>query len=145
MCSALIQCHFDYSCSSWFPGINMTLTKKLQIIQNKMIRFILNLKSRDSIRNKELSKSGFLNVTDRVKQLMMNHVFKIRNYKCPPYMLSRFSRLNEDLTGMTTRASETDFLTYSFRTRYRDSRFLLLKSRMLFNFQKNGRGTLIGR
>ena len=109
MCSALIQCHFDYSCSSWFPGINMTLTKKLQIIQNKMIRFILNLKSRDSIRNKELSKSGFLSVTDRVKQLMMNHVFKIRNYNCPPYMLSHFSRLNEDINRMTTRASATDF------------------------------------
>merc|ERR1739840_50068 len=109
MCSALIQCHFDYSCSSWFPGINMTLTKKLQIIQNKMIRFILNLKSRDSIRNKELSKSGFLNVPDRVKQLMMNHVFKIRNYNCPPYMLSHFSRLDEDINRMTTRASATDF------------------------------------
>ena len=109
MCSALIQCHFDYSCSSWFPGINMTLSKKLQIMQNKIIRFILNLKSRASIRNKELSKAGFLNVTDRVKQLKMNHVFKIKNHTCPPYMLSHFSRLNEDSNRMTTRASATDF------------------------------------
>ena len=69
-----------------------------------MIRFILN-----SIRNKELSKAGFLSVTDRVKQLQMNHVFKINNHNCSPYMLSHFSRLNEDITRMTTRASATDF------------------------------------
>ena len=41
LCSALIQCHFDYSCSSWYPGINKGLKDKLQTTQNKMIRFIL--------------------------------------------------------------------------------------------------------
>ena len=50
LCSSLIQCHFDYSSSSWFPGVNKTLKDKLQIAQNKVIRFILNLKSRDSIK-----------------------------------------------------------------------------------------------
>ena len=25
LCSALIQCHFDYSCSSWYPSINKNL------------------------------------------------------------------------------------------------------------------------
>ena len=29
LCSALIQCHFDYSSSSWYSGINKTLKKKL--------------------------------------------------------------------------------------------------------------------
>lgn len=28
LCSALIQCHFHYSCSSWYPGIRKELTKK---------------------------------------------------------------------------------------------------------------------
>ena len=28
LCSALIQCHFDYACSSWYPGIRKELTKK---------------------------------------------------------------------------------------------------------------------
>ena len=75
LCTALIQCHFDYACSSWFPGINTTLMKKLQIMQNKIIRFILNMKCRDSIRNKELLKAGYLDVSNRVKQMKMNHVF----------------------------------------------------------------------
>ena len=43
LCTALIQCHFDYSCSSWFPGINKSLSNKLQVLQNRMVRFILNL------------------------------------------------------------------------------------------------------
>ena len=29
LCSALIQCLFDYSCSSWYPGINKELKDKL--------------------------------------------------------------------------------------------------------------------
>ena len=29
LCSALIQCYFDYSSSSWYSGINKTLKKKL--------------------------------------------------------------------------------------------------------------------
>jgi hypothetical protein len=37
--TALIQCYFDYSCSSWYSG----LTKKLQILQNKVVRFVLGL------------------------------------------------------------------------------------------------------
>ena len=41
LCTALIQCLFDYSCSSWFPGINEALKTKLNIIQNMMTTFIL--------------------------------------------------------------------------------------------------------
>ena len=40
LCSALIQCHFDYACSSWYPAISTALRNKLQVMQNKMIRFI---------------------------------------------------------------------------------------------------------
>ena len=50
LCSALIQCHFDYSCSSWFPGINKGLRDKMQVAQNRIIRFILNLNNRAHIR-----------------------------------------------------------------------------------------------
>ena len=78
-------------------------------MQNKMVRFTLNLKRRDSVWNKEFSKVDALNVSDRVKQLKMNHVFKIRNQTSPSYMLSHFNRLNVNSNRMTTRASATDF------------------------------------
>ena len=52
-----------------------------------MVRFILNLRS-DSVKNKELLKVDVLNVPDRVKQLKMNHVFKIKKQTCPLYILT---------------------------------------------------------
>ena len=109
LCSALIQCHFDYACSSWYPGINKGLKDKLQVSQNKIMRFILNLDNRAHIGNKELVKAGFLNVADRVKQLKLGHVFKIKSKTSPEYLSTNFHRLNENENGIVTRATANNF------------------------------------
>ena len=51
LASALVQCHFDYACSMWFSCISSTSSsrKRLQIIQNKLIRFILGISNRSHI------------------------------------------------------------------------------------------------
>jgi ribonuclease P/MRP protein subunit RPP40 len=41
LCTALIQSHLDYACMSWYFGISAFLKYKLQVIQNKRVRFIL--------------------------------------------------------------------------------------------------------
>ena len=41
--SALIQCHFDYSCMSWHSGLTKKSKSRLQVAQNKAIRFMLDL------------------------------------------------------------------------------------------------------
>lgn len=38
--TALIQCHFDYACSAWYAGLNKKYKDKLQVLQNKCVRFI---------------------------------------------------------------------------------------------------------
>ena len=43
LCNALIQPHFDYACSAWYPNLNKKLLIKLQTSQNKCIRFCLQL------------------------------------------------------------------------------------------------------
>ena len=43
LCNALIQPHFDYGCTSWYPLLSKALKTKLQIAQNKCIRFCLEL------------------------------------------------------------------------------------------------------
>merc|ERR1712121_241278 len=78
-------------------------------MQNKLVRFILNLRRTDSVRNKELRNVDALSVPDRVMQLKMNHVFKIKKQTCPTYMLSNFKRLNANSNRIPTRASATDF------------------------------------
>ena len=46
---------------------------------NKMVRFILKLRPRFHIGDEELKTVGMLKVEDRVRQLKLNHVFKIDN------------------------------------------------------------------
>ena len=109
LCTALIQCHFEYSCSSWYPGINKTLKDKLQVAQNKMIRFILNLDNRSHIGHKEFEKSGVLDICNRMSQLRLNHAFKIRNDTCPDYLKFHFQNLNENVNRIATRAKAYNF------------------------------------
>ena len=40
---ALIQCHVDYFCSSWYAGISQVLKYKLQLAQNKTVCFIISM------------------------------------------------------------------------------------------------------
>ena len=49
LCNALIEPNFDYGSSAWYPNLNNRLDSKLQILQNKGIRFCLNLNSRAHI------------------------------------------------------------------------------------------------
>ena len=35
LCSALVQCHFDYACSSWYPRIRKELTKNCKLYKIK--------------------------------------------------------------------------------------------------------------
>ena len=66
LCSALILCHFDYSCPSWNAGLNKGLKRKLQIAQNKVIRFINQLGPRTRITSDILMNLNLLNVETRV-------------------------------------------------------------------------------
>ena len=52
--SALIQPHFDYAATSWYMGSTEHLKYKLQVTQNKVVRFILNKPPRQHIGHNEL-------------------------------------------------------------------------------------------
>ena len=109
LCSALIQGHLDYSCSSWYASLNKTLKKKLKISQNKVVRFIKKLGPRSHIGYSELDSVGFLNADNRVKQLRLNHVFKIFNGTSPSYLLDHFHRVSES-HRYNTRGSSENFV-----------------------------------
>ena len=42
-CKALLQPPFDYACSAWYPNLSKKLRNRIQIFQNKCIRFCLQL------------------------------------------------------------------------------------------------------
>ena len=94
LCNALIQCHLDYCCTAWYTSLLVKDKCKLQVIQNKMVRFVLNLPSRSHIGQTELNAIDFLCVKDRVSQLRLNHVFKIANGQSPKYLNGHFTPTN---------------------------------------------------
>ena len=89
--SALVQCHFDYGSSMWYTGTTCLLKKKLQITQNKVVRFILGLPSRSHIGPTEFSGASMLPVPLRVDQLKLNHMYNIINGIAPSYLKSEIS------------------------------------------------------
>ena len=107
--SALIQCHFDFAASSWYMDLNLKLKRKLQVAQNNMVRFIKDLGPRSHIGHSEIKQVGLLNTHDRVKQLMLNHMFNIYNASAPLYLQDQFVR-SQNLVHVTTRNSEHNFV-----------------------------------
>ena len=103
LCNSLIQPHFDYACSAWYPNLNKRLKSKLQILQNKCIRFCLNLNNRAHIGQKEFEQINWLPVNDRFKQIISSMSFKFCNNTSPPYMNDVFKPAGQPNT--TTRAS----------------------------------------
>ena len=76
LCNALIQPHFDYECSSWFPLLKKNLKLKLQKAQNKCICFCLNLPPRSHINPSHFRKINWLPVSAIVEYCIANIVFK---------------------------------------------------------------------
>ena len=56
LCNALEQPHFDYACSAWYPNLKKNFKTKLQTLQNKFVRFCLQLDNRADVGITEFKK-----------------------------------------------------------------------------------------
>ena len=84
--NAIIQPHLDYACSAWYPNLSEKLKKKLQIAQNKRVRFCLKLDKRHHISSKEFESINWLPVHKRVHQCINAITLKFVNNSCPHYL-----------------------------------------------------------
>ena len=87
--NAIIQPHFDCACSGWYSNLTQKLKKKLEVMQNKCIRFCLQLNKMSTISHKEFKDLNWLAAINRFEQRVISIVFKSINSNCPYY-------LNED-------------------------------------------------
>ena len=85
LCNTLIQPHYDYACSAWYPSLNKRLVKKIQISQNKCIRYCLELDNRAHIGANEFKEINWLPTKERVSQCICVTVFKFFNNMAPDY------------------------------------------------------------
>ena len=85
LCNALIQPHYDYACSAWYPSRSKRLLKKIQISQNKCIRYCLKLDNRSHVGIAEFKKLNWLPTKERVYQCICVNIFKFFNDMSPEY------------------------------------------------------------
>ena len=109
LCFALIQCLFDYANAAWFNNLGKLEKKKLKIIQNKVVRFILCLGPRNHVGYSELSAVGLLDVNQRSKQLILHHAHKIYHSRVNHYIGYNFD-LVRDLHDHDTRNRQFNFV-----------------------------------
>ena len=91
LCHALIQSHFDYGCSSWFPHLKKKLKLRLQKAQNKCVCFCLILLPRFNIDPSHFRKIIWLPASEKVEYCIANSVFKYWNGIVPGYIYEMFS------------------------------------------------------
>ncbi len=83
--------------------------KKLQVVQNKLIRFLLNLGPRDHAGIEQLNTLGLLNVDDRAKQIRLLNARKVFYKQAPEYIMENFNR-NRSRPGMNTKHRAYNFV-----------------------------------
>ncbi len=93
--SSLLQCHIDYACCTWYSGLTRKLQNRLQVCQNKMIRYVLGCQARVHIGAKEFDMVNWVPIRHRVEQLKLNHVFKIVHGISPPYLKVGFKLISD--------------------------------------------------
>ena len=65
LCNALIQPHFDYASSAWYPNLTQKMKNKIQITQNKCIWYCLQLHKMTHISKNKFETLNWLPVKYR--------------------------------------------------------------------------------
>ena len=86
LCNALNQPHFEYASSAWYPKLTEKMKNKIQITQNKCIRYCLQLDKMTHISKNEFETLNWLSVKDRLNQSINSIVFKSFTKQCPSYL-----------------------------------------------------------
>ena len=88
LCNALIQPHFDYACTAWYPNLTKKKKKKkkIQIMQNKWIRFCLRLVKMQHISFTEFRSINWLPTKERDHQCINAIAFAFVNENCSFYL-----------------------------------------------------------
>jgi hypothetical protein len=92
LCSSLVQCHLDYCSAAWYTGLTKKYQKKLQVLQNKMVRFILDMSPREHVGQAQLQTLKYLDIQNRYKQLRLRHVHNVFQSTGPSYLHQLFTR-----------------------------------------------------
>ena len=83
---AMVQSHYDSACAMWFSRISISAKKRLQIVQNKVIRFKLGIPPRAHLGCSEFRRVNILPVKYRADQIKLNQMFNSVHGSAPEYL-----------------------------------------------------------
>ena len=86
LCYALIQPHFDYASSAWYPNLTQKMKNNIQITPSQCIRYCLQLDKMTNISKNEFETLNWLPVKDRFNQSINSIVFKYFTKQCRSYL-----------------------------------------------------------
>ena len=82
LCNALIQPHFNYACSAWYPNLNKKFKSKFQTVQNRSVRYCLELYKRSHNGMRHFEKFNCLPVSERFNQYLCSNAFEFFKETC---------------------------------------------------------------
>ena len=95
LASALIRCHFNYAyVLRMVEWSSENLPTKF--FQNKTIRFVLNCSPRTLIGFNEFKIINWIPVSERVKQIKLNNMFRIIHGTAPKYLRDSLSMVSHE-------------------------------------------------
>ena len=99
ICNALIQSHFDYACSVWYPYVSKLKTR-IQTSRNKSIRFCRQLDWMSHISQKEFETIYWLPIQERYNQCRNSVAFKYFYNQCSHYLNEVFMKAPESISSL---------------------------------------------
>ena len=120
--AALVQCHFDYACSSWYSGLTKKTKSKLQVCQNKLIRTVLKLPPHTHLDYSHFNLLNWLPVDKHVTQLKLSHVHNVIHGTAPKYMSNYFIPVNSS-HNIQTCSSQASLIVPRYRSLLGNSSF----------------------
>ena len=111
LCTSLIQPYLDYCSSTWYSSLTLCLRNRLDVLQRRMVRFILSKEARDHVGSGELRHLSWLSIPDRVRYFKLVQVSKIRLGKSPPYLSKNIFRITGRHSHNTRRSSHDYFVS----------------------------------
>ena len=119
--NALIQPYFDYCCEVW-DCLNEGLSDRLQKLQNRAARLIMNLKNEHGQSVIARQSLGLITLKERRSQMKAKLMYKTVNGLAPQRLCEIFKNSNEihnynlrgSLTKLCIPKPKTEFLKKSF-------------------------------
>ena len=87
--NALIEPHFNYACSAWYPNLNKKFKSKFETVQNRSIRYCLQLYKRSHTGMRDFEKFNCLLVSETFN---LNLCSNALNFLRKPALWSKSSK-----------------------------------------------------